>query len=130
MQTQLDIDDALIAQVLGTKFLGRRYLRYAELEQLGLVDNRSSLKVWMDAGSFPRGLKIAGPTGKTLLWPAVEVARLVAQRIREPNQSYIENETRAPDEREHPSFDSNFDDPSQAGRNNMDQRLCLPPVAT
>ena len=34
MQSQLDIDDALIARFLGSKYLGRRYLRYAELEAL------------------------------------------------------------------------------------------------
>jgi hypothetical protein len=31
MQSQVDIDDALIAQFLGSRYLGRRYLRYAEL---------------------------------------------------------------------------------------------------
>jgi hypothetical protein len=35
MQSQVDIDDALIAQFLGSRYLGRRYLRYAELEALG-----------------------------------------------------------------------------------------------
>jgi hypothetical protein len=86
MQTQpLDDDDALIAQVLGTRFLGRRYLRYAELEALGLCDNRASLRLWMDAGAFPRGIKIPGPYGKTLVWSAVEIARLIALRMRERN---------------------------------------------
>ena len=74
MQSQLDLDDALIAQFLGSRYLGRRYLRYAELEQLGLVDNRATLKLWMDAGAFPRRLKIPGPSGKTLVWLAVEIA--------------------------------------------------------
>jgi len=60
MQSQFDIDDALIRQFLGPRYLGRRYLRYAELEALGLVDNRASLKNWMDAGAFPRGIKIPG----------------------------------------------------------------------
>jgi hypothetical protein len=82
-QQQLDSDDALIAQFLGSRYLGRRYLRYAELEQLGLVDNRASLKLWIDAGAFPRGIKIPGPAGKTLVWSAVEVARLVAKRVAE-----------------------------------------------
>jgi hypothetical protein len=86
MQSQ-DLDDALIAEFLGSRFLGRRYLRYAELEQLGLVDNRSSLKLWMDAGAFPRGIKIPGPYGKTLVWQAAEVARLIAQRVRERDSS-------------------------------------------
>jgi len=86
MQSQ-DLDDALIAEFLGSRFLGRRYLRYAELEQLGLVDNRSSLKLWMDADAFPRGIKIPGAYGKTLVWQAAEVARLIAQRVRERDSS-------------------------------------------
>jgi hypothetical protein len=81
MQSQPDIDDALIAQFLGRQYVGRRYLRYAELEALGLCDNRGSLKNWMDAGGFPRGIRIPGRTGKTLVWLAVEVARLIAQRV-------------------------------------------------
>ena len=103
MQSQLDLDDALIAEFLGSRFLGRRFLRYAELEQLGLVDNRSSLKLWMDAGAFPRGIKIPGPYGKTLVWQAAEVARLIAQRVRErdsspspENRSQLHGHTREP----------------------------------
>jgi predicted DNA-binding transcriptional regulator AlpA len=84
MQSQFDIDDdALIAQFLGRQYVGRRYLRYAELEALGLCDNRSSLKNWMDAGGFPRAIRIPGRTGKTLVWHAAEVAQLIAQRVRE-----------------------------------------------
>ena len=91
MQTQqLDDDDALIAQFLGPRFLGRRYLRYAELEALGVCDNRASLKLWMDAGAFPRGLKIPGPYGKTLVWSAVEVARLIALRMRQRDAKQTE----------------------------------------
>jgi hypothetical protein len=89
-------DDALIAQFLGPKYIGRRYLRYAELEALGLCDNRASLKLWMDAGAFPRGIKIPGPYGKTLVWFAVEVVRLIAQRMRERDESPTANETGAP----------------------------------
>lgn len=113
MQSQLDIDDALIARFLGSRYVGRRYLRYAELEALGLVDNRGSLQNWMDAGAFPRGIKIPGTTGKTLVWIALEVARLVAQRVAERDAS--------PQSKEGvpvlgaPSSDSN--DPFAAGRN-------------
>jgi predicted DNA-binding transcriptional regulator AlpA len=113
MQSQLNIDDdALIAQFLGRQYVGRRYLRYAELEALGLCDNRSSLKNWMDAGGFPRAIRIPGRTGKTLVWHAAEVAQLIAQRVRERDAS-PENEVGAP-VRERPS-DSN-DDPLAAGR--------------
>jgi predicted DNA-binding transcriptional regulator AlpA len=87
MQSQHDLDDALIARFLGSQYLGRRYLRYYELEALGLVDNRASLKVWMDAGAFPRAIKISGPYGKTLVWLAIEVARLIAQRVAERDAS-------------------------------------------
>jgi predicted DNA-binding transcriptional regulator AlpA len=132
MQTQLDLDDALIVQFLGSRYLGRRYLRYAELEALGLVDNRASLKLWMDDGAFPRGLKISGPTGKTLLWPAVEVAQLIAQRIRERDDIPAEaapliDEMGAPLP-ERPSDDSDTGS-FGASRNNMD-RLCLPRIVT
>jgi predicted DNA-binding transcriptional regulator AlpA len=97
MQSQLDIDDALIAQFLGSRYLGRRYLRYSEIEALGLVDNRASLKLWMDAGAFPRGIKIPGPYGKTLVWLAVEIARLIAQRVEEREAApSSENEAGAP----------------------------------
>jgi hypothetical protein len=84
MQSQLDLDDALIAQFLGSRYLGRRYLRYAELEQLGLVDNRATLKLWMDAGAFPRGIRIAGPYGRTLVWSVPEVVQVLAERASLP----------------------------------------------
>jgi predicted DNA-binding transcriptional regulator AlpA len=87
MQSQHDIDDALIARFLGSKYLGRRYLRYHEIEALGLCDNRGSLQNWIDAGGFPRGIRIPGPAGKTLVWLAIEVARLVAQRVAERDAS-------------------------------------------
>jgi hypothetical protein len=105
-----NIDDTLIEQFLGTQFTGRRYLRYAELEALGLVDNRATLKLWMDARAFPRGIKIPGPYGKTLVWAAVEVVRLIAQRVAERDAASESNEG-APSE-ERPS-DSNS--PLQTG---------------
>jgi len=96
MQSQLDLDDTLIAEFLGSRYLGRRFLRYAELEALGIVDNRASLKLWMDAGAFPRGIKIPGPYGKTLVWHAVEVARLIARRAAERDASPSETEEGRP----------------------------------
>jgi hypothetical protein len=111
MQTQCDSDDALIARFLGGRYLGRRYLRYAELESLGLVDNRGSLKNWMDAGAFPRGIRIPGRNGKTLVWHATEVARHIAQRVAERDPP--DNDAGAP-VRERPS---DSDDPLAAGRN-------------
>jgi predicted DNA-binding transcriptional regulator AlpA len=76
-------DERLIAQFLGSAFSGRRYLRYAELEALGIVDNRATLALWIRKRVFPAPLKIAGRTGKTLVWLAPEIARHVAQRASE-----------------------------------------------
>jgi len=124
MQSQLDLDDALIARFLGSRYLGRRYLRYAELEELGLCDNRGSLENWMRAGAFPRGIRIPGPCGKTLVWHAVEVARLVAQRVAE-RDARPDNEAGTPTGC--PS-DSN-DGPFAADRNEAERPcLYLPPA--
>jgi len=125
MQSHLDIDDALIAQFLGSRYLGRRYLRYAELEALGLVDNRASLKNWMDSGGFPRGIKIPGPYGKTLVWLAIEVAQLIAQRVAERDAS-PDNEAGTPIPG-CPSDSNN--DPFVADRNEAERKcLYLPPA--
>jgi hypothetical protein len=88
MQSQLDVDDALIAQFLGPRYRGRRFLRFAELVDLGVVDNRVSLKNWIAAGAFPAGVKIPGSAGKTLVWMAIEVARHIAQRVAERDASF------------------------------------------
>jgi predicted DNA-binding transcriptional regulator AlpA len=123
MQSQLDVDEALIAQFLGPRYRGRRFLRYAELEELGLVDNRSSLALWMSTGAFPRGIKIPGRTGKTLVWLAVEIAQLVAQRVHERDAS-SESEKGAPGT-ERLSSDSN--DPLAADRNDEQDEWIYPP---
>ena len=120
MQSQLDIGDALIARFLGSKYLGRRYLRYAELEALGLVDNRASLKLWMDAGAFPRGIKIPGPYGKVLVWLAIEIAQLIAQRVAERDAS-PDHEAGTPGGC--PSVSN--DGPFAADRSEVQERRCL-----
>jgi len=126
MQTECDSDDKLIARFLGSRYLGRRYLRYAELEALGLVDNRDSLKNWMNAGAFPRGIKIPGRAGKTLVWHATEVARHIAQRVAERDAS-PDNEAGTPI----PGCPSDSDDPLAAGRiSEPEQPRCLPPPMT
>jgi hypothetical protein len=79
-------DDALIAKFLGPQYRGRRFVRYRDIENLGLCDNRVSLKIWMRRGAFPSAVRISGPYGKSLRWLAVEVARLVAQRLRERDE--------------------------------------------
>jgi predicted DNA-binding transcriptional regulator AlpA len=119
MRTQSDIDDALIARFLGSQYLGRRYLRYAELEALGICDNRSSLENWIAAGGFPRGIKIPSRYGKTLVWMAVEVARHIEQRAAEREQSPLTgNDEGSPSQdRPHDSFSipDLADDPRPAG---------------
>ena len=125
MQSQHDIDDALIAQFLGRQFLGRRFLRYAELEELGLIDNRATLRLWMGAGAFPRGIKIPGPYGKTLVWSTVEVARLIAQRIAERDAS-SENEEGAPSRER--LLDSSG--PLAADHDKQEQGVWVPPTPT
>jgi predicted DNA-binding transcriptional regulator AlpA len=122
MQSQLNIDDALIAQFLGSRYLGRRYLRYVELEALGLVDNRATLKLWMDAGAFPRGIKIAGPSGRTLVWSVPEIVQVLAERVAERDAS-PENDQGAP-ATERPC---NSNDPLAAGRNNEELPWIYPP---
>jgi predicted DNA-binding transcriptional regulator AlpA len=96
MQASCDSDDALIARFLGSRYLGRRYLRYSELEALGIVDDRSTLVSWMRAGGFPRSLKIPSRYGKTLVWDALEVAQHIAQRVAARDLSPLENEAGAP----------------------------------
>jgi hypothetical protein len=58
---EINVDD-----ILGPRYVGRRYLRYADLVALGIVGNRGSLALWIRKGQFPAGIKIAGPYGRTL----------------------------------------------------------------
>ena len=73
----------LIAKFLGPRYAGRRYLRYGELEELGIVGNRATLKLWIDAGAFPPGIRIAGPYGRTLVWSVPEIVHVLAARADE-----------------------------------------------
>ena len=123
METHLDTDDALIARFLGTRYLGRRYRRYAELEALGLVEIRATLKLWMDASAFPRGIKIPGRYGKTLVWHAAEVAGLIARRVAERDVST--DDKGAPSQ----GRPSDLIDPLDAGRNREHDACIYPPTA-
>ena len=105
MENQCD-SDALIERFLGSRYLGRRYLRYAELEALGICDNRGSLVNWMRAGGFPRGIKIPGSTGKTLVWDALEVAQHIAQRCAERELAPPDNDEARPLQEARPLSDS------------------------
>jgi predicted DNA-binding transcriptional regulator AlpA len=83
--------EQLIDRHLGPYYSGRRYLRFRELQQLGIVTNRATLKLWIDSGAFPAGIKLAGPRGKTLLWRADEVARVIAERTAERESSKLQS---------------------------------------
>jgi hypothetical protein len=89
--------DALIVKYLGEGFRGRRYLRYRELHALGLVHDRAGLRQWIERGGFPAPLKVAGPQGRTTLWPAIEIAQHIATRFTERDQQHpTRNEEGAP----------------------------------
>jgi hypothetical protein len=72
--------ETLAAKFLGPRFAGRRYLRYGEIESLGIVTNRGTLDLWIERGAFPRGIRIAGPYGKTLVWLVPEIVEVLAER--------------------------------------------------
>jgi hypothetical protein len=77
--------ESLVAEFLGPRFSGRRFLRYAELESLGVIDNRATLALWVSRGAFPAPLRIPGRFGKTLVWLVPEVVRhLAAARLQIP----------------------------------------------
>jgi hypothetical protein len=74
--------DNFVAAVLGERYRGRRYLRYADLEgrPLALVKNRSTLNNWIAAGRFPPGERLPSRYGSTLVWSALAIAIHVARR--------------------------------------------------
>src|SRR5262249_40557824 len=75
--------EALIARYLGPRFQGRRFLRFVEIQQIGIVSNRSTLDDWIERGWFPAGIRLAGPRGKSLVWPVSEIVELIAERAAE-----------------------------------------------
>jgi predicted DNA-binding transcriptional regulator AlpA len=115
--------EALAAEFLGPRYAGRRFLRYRELRELGLVGNRATLDLWMDKGAFPRGLKLPGPYGKTLVWHVPELVRLIAQRLAERDAS-PRNEEGAPAMGRPVDSD---DGPLAAGREEGIRSCLLPP---
>ena len=70
---------------LGPRYAGRRFLRYAELRDLGIVNNRQTLTNWICAGRFPAGIRLGGPGMRALLWPVDEVDAVLEQRATERN---------------------------------------------
>lgn len=70
-------------ETLGPKYSGRRFLRYAELVDLGIVNNRGTLSYWIERGAFPAGIRIGGRSGRTLVWSVDEIVAVLAQRVAE-----------------------------------------------
>jgi hypothetical protein len=75
--------DELVIRYLGHGYIGRNYLRFGELKSIGVVRDRITLETWMDHGAFPRGIRIAGPYGRTLVWLVPEVVAALAARAAE-----------------------------------------------
>jgi len=68
----LEVDDRPPPQ-----FYGRRYLRFAELVEIGLATNRPTLNALIARGLFPPPLRISA---RLLLWDVEEIAALLEQR--------------------------------------------------
>jgi hypothetical protein len=65
----------LAADLLGPKFLGRRYLRVHELIELGLAANSRTLANLVKRGELPAPIKM----GRLLLFPVVPLAERLTQ---------------------------------------------------
>ena len=61
--------------------MSKKFLRYADLEALGIVNNRVTLSNWIREQGFPLGI-LAGPNSR--LWPADEVEAWLASRPTAP----------------------------------------------
>lgn len=57
-------------------------LRFSNLVERGIVNNRTTLHRWIDSNGFPPGIKI-GPNSRA--WPAEEVEAWIEARAAERN---------------------------------------------
>jgi prophage regulatory protein len=57
-----------------------RVLRYSDLVDLGIVNNRVTLRRWISAGDFPAPLKLGA---NSLAWRVTDVADWLASRAAE-----------------------------------------------
>jgi predicted DNA-binding transcriptional regulator AlpA len=64
----------------GPRFEGRRYLRYFELVELGIVSNRGTLKNLIDRGVLPAPVRLGG---RTMLFDTAELAAALRQQAAE-----------------------------------------------
>jgi predicted DNA-binding transcriptional regulator AlpA len=55
----------------GRRFAGRRFLRYRELVELGIVANRQTLQNLIERGALPAPLRLGG---RTMLFDINELA--------------------------------------------------------
>jgi predicted DNA-binding transcriptional regulator AlpA len=58
-------------------FLLPKLLKFKDLKALGIVNNWTTLVRWVEAGSFPPGIKL-GPNSRA--WPEHEIAEWLASR--------------------------------------------------
>jgi predicted DNA-binding transcriptional regulator AlpA len=71
-------------EFLGDAYRGRRFLRVAELIEIGLIPNRQTLSAWIAEGRFPRPMYI----GRRIpLFPVSEIVATLAQRAAERGQA-------------------------------------------
>jgi hypothetical protein len=73
-------DDLTTESILGPRFAGRRFLRVADLIELGIVDNRSTLEYWVDKGWLPRPMRVGA---RVLIFPVTEVVEVLTRRARD-----------------------------------------------
>jgi hypothetical protein len=97
----------------------------ASMDELGCLQ---PIVVKPDGTLIAGGLKIPGPSGKTLVWSAVEVARLVAQRFAERDASSPESEEGASAATAKRPFDSSG--PLAADHDDHEQRAWYQPTGS
>jgi predicted DNA-binding transcriptional regulator AlpA len=66
-----------------SQFFGRRFLRFSELQEIGIVKHRSTLDRWVAEGRFPKPLKLGA---RVAVWDAEEIAKVIATRAAERDQ--------------------------------------------
>jgi predicted DNA-binding transcriptional regulator AlpA len=64
-----------------------RFVRYRDLKERGLINNRVTLGRWIESGGFPPPLKI-GPN--TVVWPEHEIDEWLATRERRHTNITVE----------------------------------------
>jgi hypothetical protein len=76
------MNDDLIFNFFGPRYAGRRYLRFFELVDVGVVQNRGTLKNQIRRGEFPAGIR-GGASGRSLMWDVREIVPVLMARAAE-----------------------------------------------